>query len=502
MTSQLYRRASLLAALVFVFLALPAELPELIPFRKGSAWGYCNRAGELQIAAAYDAAMPFRDGRAVVFKAGKAGLIDASGFLLLPTIYDNILFDDLLRLRKGDLFALAAADGSLLTGFDYEQIFPQRSGLFLVEADGRYGMVDTAGVLVVPPEYGHVRSIRDRNGNFTDLIAVREGNLLGLYDRCGNLISEPRYTRIDVFREGFAVVQRNYRFGLIDLEGHEVIEAAYDNLHPVSEGLCAASVRGIWGFMDTGGETAVPFRYTAVQESGFFQGRAAVQARGEWIFIDRKGDESMPLKGPYRSLGRLSDGMTAVAVLDEVGQAKYGYLDHKGRNVIACEYDRAYPFREGFAVVGKRSSLRNSLVEKMRFGVVDRKGKAVLPLVLTSETAARIKRDSLAIYGWVHFQNGESHCMVDSKGRISDCKMPAERKLMLRYQQTRCEQKSLVAVARDGLWGFCDRNGREVIGLKYRDVGCFEDGLAMVWPVEGDEFFYVDEGGREYVGLE
>lgn len=500
------RQMRFIAGFLLYFLVVasvvPAAVPELIPFRQGNAWGYCDPTGELRIAADYDAALPFQNGRAVVFRRGKAGLIDAQGQVIIALLYDNIIMDRHLRLRRGKRYALARTNGEMLTPFDYDQIFPERSGLFLVEDAGRFGMLDTAGQRVVPAQYDHVRVLRDRSGNYTDLIAVRDGEFIGLYDRCGNRISSPRYTRMDVFDNGFAVVQREYRFGMIDLEGREVIEAAYDNLHAVREGLAAAAVRGKWGFVDTQGREVVPFRFQAVKPSGFFQGRAAVQYRDQWLFIDRKGEASLPWKGPYFSFGRMSDGMIPAAVLDRGGRVRYGYLDHKGEGAIPFVYDQTFAFREGFAVVGQLSRLRNSVIERRRYGVLDRAGKVVVPLVLSSATEARIIRDSLASYGSAHFREGDKYCRVDHRGRISDCQLPAEQKLMLRYAQTRCERSPLVAVAVAGRWGFCQRNGREVIPPKYHEVACFENGLAMVWPREGEGYFFVDERGREYVGAE
>lgn len=485
--------------------SLPITSPTtvLIPFRKGDSWGYCDASGAMKIAAKYDAAMPFRHGRAVVFRGGKAGLIDHNGKLILPTEYDNIIRDHLLRLGRGGRFALADPAGKLLTGFDYGQIFPERSGLFLVDLDGRYGMIDTAGKLITPTEYDLVRNLRDHQGNYTDLIEVHQDNLLGLYDRCGNRICAPIYSRIDAFHYGFAVVQRDFRFGLIDLEGCEVVEAAYDNMHAVHEGLAAAMVRGRWGFVNMQGEEVVPFRYTAVHQDGFFQGRAAVLYRDNWIFIDRKGQENLQMEGPYGNLGVLSDGLLSACRVDQNKMLRFGYLNHKGSAVIPFRYDRADAFSDGFAVVGRQTSLRNSVIRKMRFGVIDRKGKLILPLVLESMAYARHKRDSLAQYGWVSYPDGDRTCQVDSKGRTFDCRQPAWRNVMEQYPQTRCEKSPFIAVSQDGLWGFCDRNGKEVISPRYTSVDCFADGLALVWSAEMEGvYYYVDGTGREYYQAE
>lgn len=479
------------------------QVPELIPFRQGDAWGYCDESGNLQIAAAYDGAMPFRDGSAVVFRAGKAGLIDTKGQMLLPAIYDAILNGALLRLRKDQHFALATRQGSLLTDFSADFIHPERSGLFLVEQGEHFGMVDTAGRQIVPAEFAHISILRDDQGNFTDLIRVHQAGKIGLYDRCGNLVASPQYDQVSTFEDGFSIVQRDGKFGLLDLEGHEVVPAAYDNLHPVRQGYAAAKVRNRWGFVDTEGREVIPFVYDLVDEAGFYQGRVAVQYQGAWMFIDRNGQPEISVNGPYQCLGALSEGMAAACVLSENGHPYYGYLNHKGRLVIPCQFSQAFPFAGGFAVVGKRVTVGNSLVPKFRYGVINRKGRLILPLLLASRAVAETCRDSIARIGWTSFVHTGRRCKVDEKGREFDCAFPAYQRIMHRFAQTRCENSSLIAIAEEGRWGFCDRNGKAVIPLKYAVVECFTNGLARVWPeIESEFHYYIDRAGREYFQAE
>ncbi|HHG84636.1 MAG TPA: WG repeat-containing protein, partial [Bacteroidetes bacterium] len=364
--------------LLFLGIGLSAQgyqLPELIPFRLGDTWGYCDQDGALRIPANYDAAMPFRAGTAVIFRKDRAGLIDQDGNVLLPFVYDEIFNDAYLRIRKNTHFALANKEGKLLTEFVFDQIFPEKSGLFRIENNGLMGMIDTAGKAIIPPLYQHISILRDAKGNYTDLIQVHLDGKYGIYDRCGTALSKPIYASIGVFWDGFAIVKREGRFGMIDLEGQEVVLAVYENLHPLREGLSAALVRGRWGFVDTEGQEAIPFRYTEVNGEGFYQGRAAVFFRDEWTFIDRQGRAKISVKGPYSCLGSLSEGLASACILSKSGHPFYGYLNQNGRLVIPCEFARAYPFRDGFALTGQYVTSQESHSPKLRFGVIDRKGR-------------------------------------------------------------------------------------------------------------------------------
>ena len=55
-------------------------------------------------------------------------------------------------------------------------------------------------------------------------------------------------------------------------------------------------------------------------------------------------------------------------------KGKVGYVDKAGTEVIKCQYETAYPFENGYAIVGKGN----------KYGIIDATGKEVLPLKYTS----------------------------------------------------------------------------------------------------------------------
>lgn len=60
---------------------------------------------------------------------------------------------------------------------------------------------------------------------------------------------------------------------------------------------------------------------------------------------------------------------------DENGASKYGFFDANGQEVIPLEYDVAYPFSAGLAMVGKVDEDGNQ-----KYGFVDVAGREVVPL--------------------------------------------------------------------------------------------------------------------------
>lgn len=488
------------ALLMLAFVKVQASLPDLIPMRIGHQFGYCDAAMQVVIAPQYEDAQPFGQHGAIVRRDGKYGLIDVHGRWTLRPQLDEIQVGRALRLRKDSRYALADLDGCELSDFCYDAIYELKNGYFLTDRAGRKGLLDVAGRLIVPNRYEHISQLRDNQGNYVDLLVVRDEGLMGIYNTCGERMEFPRFSRIDAFQEGFALVQAAGKFGLVDLEGRQRVACLYDLLLPMTEGLCAAKLKGRWGFIDAAGREVLPFVYEAVQESGFFQGRAAVCKAGTWSFVRRDGEVEFPLDQGYQSLGSLSEGLAAVCKLVEEGGVKYGYVDPEGRLQIPFRYERAEAFKRGFAIVGQRVAKDQSMIKEMRYGIIDRNGRTVIPSVLHGQTEARLKRDSLGYLGFTLLNDGNRRCKIDRLGRRMDCEGNALDVIQRTWMSTRCENAALVAVSRDGLWGFCDGRGRIVIPCTFAAVQCFSDGLARVWPAEGDGslYYYIDESGRPY----
>ncbi len=483
-----------------ICLCLKADLPTLIPIRIGDRFGYCDQARQVVLPAQFEDAQPFGIHGAIVQVAGKRGMIDQKGNWIIAPTLDEILIGQGVILRSGKRFAIADLSGKHVPKFDFDAIYEMKNGCFLTEQPNGKGMIAPAGHTIVPNLYEHVTQLHDNQGNWIDLIKVRDQGLLGLYNICSERVQAPRFSRIDAFQEGFAVVQEGDQFGLIDLEGQLRVPCNYDMLQPMNGGLCAAKLKNRWGFIDAQGREVLPFLYEAVQENGFFQGRAAVNKAGTWVFVQRNGEVEFPLDLGYQSLGSISEGLIAVCRLMEQGEVKYGYLTAEGKLMIPFAYDRAEMFKRGFAIVGQQVAKDQSIVREMRYGVIDRQGRTVIPAILHAQTQARLKRDSLGYLGFTTLiVNGKS-CKIDARGRRFDCAEDAIDGIQKMWTSTRCENTSLVAVVKDGRWGFCDRNGKLRIPCQYANVQCFADGLARVWPIGGDGklSYYIDESGQAY----
>ena len=80
-----------------------SALPDLIPYRKGDKWGYCDKNKKIVLPCKYDDAKIFSEGLAAVKKDKMWGYINKKGKEIISYIYyksADIFCDGLAAVRK------------------------------------------------------------------------------------------------------------------------------------------------------------------------------------------------------------------------------------------------------------------------------------------------------------------------------------------------------------------------------------------------------------------
>jgi hypothetical protein len=166
--------------------------------------------------------------------------------------------------------------------------------------------------------------------------------------------------RVLRFSEGLAASSIEGEFddiGYIDEVGRVIIPAQFEIARPFSEGLAAVAIANRWGYVNKMGMVAIPLQFEQAEE--FVQGVAKVYTDAHhWRYIDRSGQPVSPYVFDDSTRLQFSGGLSAVQL-----DGKYGYIDTKGRMVIAPRFEAAGSFAEGLAAVqiGDRWGYINSL---------------------------------------------------------------------------------------------------------------------------------------------
>ena len=94
-------------------------------------------------------------------------------------------------------------------------------GVAQFEVDGKYGLIDFYGNIVIEPKYEFVGRLDD------ELIRVGINGKVGYVDMNGNEVIAPQFSRATAFNEGLAAVEIGGKFGYIDKTGKIVIKPKY-----------------------------------------------------------------------------------------------------------------------------------------------------------------------------------------------------------------------------------------------------------------------------------
>lgn len=280
-------------------------------------------------------------------------------------------------------------------------------------------------------------------GSVEPLFVVWDGRgKEGFIDARGQTVIAPQFDDVTGFREGMAAVQVGKKWGFIDRTGKLVVAPRWKEVSAFSDGV-AAVVDGRHGYA-----------YTPLPEEGDgFE--IVVKACG---YIDQTGryliEPSIERKLTY--CPDFTDGLAPVNFETELGiffkdfplVGRGGYMDKCGQWAIKPQFEGAFSFTEGLALVRSRYYHETANDAGLNdFAYIDTTGKVIFEL----------------------------------KG----------------YYQAHGFSEGLAQVNQEsGKIGFVDRTGKLRFGVQAISVGQFSNGRAVAHDTETKLYGYIDQSGQ------
>jgi len=168
----------------------------------GAKWGFVDtRTNKRIIEAKYDEVQDFNKGIASVSVAGRAGLIDTLGNVLLPLEFAKVIMigDRLVMVSKmGNKFALATANGQTLSQEIYDDMQGVSSGFIPAKKGDKWGYLDKQGKAICSFEFDQAEAFHEghakvgkksnyQNNQFESILNA------GVINSRGQLVAEPKY---------------------------------------------------------------------------------------------------------------------------------------------------------------------------------------------------------------------------------------------------------------------------------------------------------------------
>jgi hypothetical protein len=160
----------------------------------------------------------------------KFGFVDTLGRLRIANRYDSIghFSSDMAAIKLMGRWGYINRSEVLTVQPHFDKAFPFRGELAVVGKGGRLGMVNKQGETVVPLDY-HAVSHTAENRYLVEKQKNGEPQY-GLVSETGRLLIYPKYDWLKDLNNGFVIIRRNERFGLLTTNGRSTIPLKYDDL--------------------------------------------------------------------------------------------------------------------------------------------------------------------------------------------------------------------------------------------------------------------------------
>lgn len=334
-------------------------------------WGFINSLGKVVIPAKYSSVGSFHSGVAFVEVDREWRLIDATGTLISATKLTNQPYwtgrgfiAEETSLRSGFLNLKGKYDlppeysriaplfesqtDSRINGFGREDYSEEnyRDGMpvyrnakyFLIGKDGRYGVADGVGNIILKPQFDDISSFNKGHA------AVVVKRLLGFANTTGEIIIKPQFYSVSPFDALIAVRDSSSSaYRLIDSRGNPVSGKSFEDIVTergqwLSEGLAAYGADGKYGYFDSKGRVAIPPKFEFARP--FQKGFAVVRFNGVWRYIDKAGRFASPIE--FASAANLSEDGAKVVIAGPL----YRFIENGSSSVRMLRSGRGLTIKE------------------------------------------------------------------------------------------------------------------------------------------------------------
>lgn len=195
---------------------------------------------------------------------------------------------------------------------------------FLVESEGKIGIIDKNGNLIINTEYDYIQLPNPEKPIFICFFDYNEEldeynskviNDRGetLYTDYNNISAIPRNntSRQYLYQNNILTYKNGDKYGIITIDGEKVTNAEYDSIETLEykDGILVVKKDGNVGLIKLNGETVIKPKYYSIISDGYY---------------DKEND--------YDNAGYI------VGEKNESGY-RYGYINTNGKEVLKCEYN-------------------------------------------------------------------------------------------------------------------------------------------------------------------
>ncbi len=417
----------------------------LMCWRKGEKYGLIDTNGTIVAPFIYDQYIftsdypPTNLGFFPVYKNDKQYLMSPQGKILTDLDFDDYKIDEystgiLVFISKKNHHGIMSPEGKIIIppiydkiefqGFDYDYSSPgiMSPGTygFLVEMNGKLGLIDSVGNGILPCIYESIErnhynnfdvilngktGVVDKYGKVLEALgyetsvilpggrmSIRAGDYYRLVNADESYVDSNRYSSIELLEGGQIVVQLDNKYSLLDSNLKVIIPAVYDVMIFYKNNIAAVMENYRYGFIDITGKIIDSCKYydVGILPGGYFSVQAPT------LLYGINDTDGTPFLTPaYEKIKYFDRTFAAVKV-----NGLYGFVNGIGEAITDFKYEKVKDIR------GNHICVRTNDL----WGVVDRTGKEILP----AKYADEIDLTKLWSTGYTDVRTIAGHGLIDT----------------------------------------------------------------------------------------
>lgn len=294
-------------------------------FSENELYGYFDRRGLVRLAPQYSAAEDFENGKAIVASQDNFGLIDGFGTTSIPFLYERLVRyeDTIYAALFDDLWGLLNERGDTLVPFSYDFIGRFYYNRALVERDDQFNYITPTGKVIL-----------------TEWMETY-----------------PQYRQLAQFENGYAKVEFEKGYNLIDVNGKKLFPVDKDDIGGFSEYI--AVLKGDkWGYLSKNGNLMIANSFSSAFS---FEGNFAKAGGAPLVgIINKRGDYQIE---PYfEQINFFND-----SVLITKSRGNFGLLLTNGDTLLDFKFVKIEPYSEEVVRVETKEEIYYYNVKQAKF---------------------------------------------------------------------------------------------------------------------------------------
>jgi hypothetical protein len=393
-----------------------------------------------------DSISQFNNNLAIIYEAGRQGLITREGELRSEAKYREILVDQKsIRARMPDEWHVLDAQSKLSEIIGADSVISLGETRYKIEEAGQARLVDGNLKPLLPGSFSELTSFKNGSALF------KQGDQYGVIKKNGKILLAASFKKIILTPAYILTLEKGTdkaSWSLRDTLGQRQNFKVYDLIQPKQGTVFPVMKNGYWGAINQTGFEVVACVYDSILESR--DNQLAVKFKGQYGIISLK-EEWLAFPQQHK-----------VKLLNQDR-----YFKQSGRVIFLCSFTGTVLYFTNNPIDIKE----NYFIESVSTGgtwTINFDGRIVNRQLPPVESTEEVFPSTEGLRG---IKKNGRYGFIDDQGRL---------RIANRYENIKPFSEGLAAIKIRNKWGFINRDEQIIIQPAYEEAAPFEKGYSLV----------------------